>query len=973
LKTSILKYFLLTGFCVFLIACSVRRDSFMSRNSHALSTKYNILYNGGLALDKGIEELKTTYGDNFWEVLPVERMQPNESEMKDGQTKNANFARAEEKATKAIQKHSMNIDGTEKNPQMDEAYLMLGKARYYDKRYLPALDAFNYVLYKYPKSDKIYEARIWREKTNMRLENDALALNNLKKLLKEIKFKDQIFADANATMAQAFLNVEEKDSAVAKLKIATEFTKSNEEKARYRFIMGQLYDKLGYPDSAFAAYQSVIEMNRKSPRAYVIHAHAAQAKQFEAKTGDTLAFLKKYNKLLKDRENRPYLDVINHQMALFYEKYKNDKQAIKYYNASLNVKTSDQYLMASNYRNLAEIYFNEAKYVTAGNYYDSTLVQLKPRTREHNLIQKKRENLVDVIKYEGIARTNDSILSVLAMSDPEKVSYYEKYIEKLKKADEIRKKEEAKKAKEQAALEASGKSMEGDDGPGAAGASSKTNMINKDRNANAPAGLTKKDEGPLPPGGQFGSQGGTFYFYNQTTVAFGKAEFKKNWGNRAYGENWRTSAKKEAEPDGKNDEENTAENDVTDSKSDAPDVRYTTDFYISQLPKTQTAADSLAKERNFAYYQLGVIYKEKFKEYRRAADKLEKLLDNKPEERLVLPSMYHLYKIYEIIDKDKALAMKERIISQYPDSRYAQILGNTNSESVANVSPAAAYNNLFKRYEQGDYKNALAEAETDIDQYTGDETVSKFELLKARIIGKLRGVEEYKKALNFVALNYPNSAEGKEAESLLGNDVPALAKLEFSSSETSNWKILYLAKDPNEKATKNLMEKVKKFLTDREWKKLYTSFDIYTEDYNFVVIHGMVSEENAKSIATILKDFKEYKVPDVPIIISGQNYEIVQMKKNIGDYLANPALNPKSVTDQLPSKTRATAPAQNAPPAKRAERPTRSEMTNPGQPASNMPPGSPQTPAMPGKTDDKQNLSQPPSIGAPPGGSDPKR
>jgi hypothetical protein len=28
----------------------------------------------------------------------------------------------------------MNIDGTEKNYQIDEAYLLLGKARYYDQR-----------------------------------------------------------------------------------------------------------------------------------------------------------------------------------------------------------------------------------------------------------------------------------------------------------------------------------------------------------------------------------------------------------------------------------------------------------------------------------------------------------------------------------------------------------------------------------------------------------------------------------------------------------------------------------------------------------------------------------------------------------------------------------------------------------------------------------------------------------------------
>ena len=71
------------------------------------------------------------------------------------------------------------------------------------------------MLYKYPNSDKIYEVKIWREKTNMRLENDALAVENLRKLLKEIKFKDQIFADANATLAKAFINLKQKDSAIA--------------------------------------------------------------------------------------------------------------------------------------------------------------------------------------------------------------------------------------------------------------------------------------------------------------------------------------------------------------------------------------------------------------------------------------------------------------------------------------------------------------------------------------------------------------------------------------------------------------------------------------------------------------------------------------------------------------------------------------------------------------------------------------
>jgi hypothetical protein len=55
-------------------------------------------------------------------------------------------------------------------------------------------------------------------------------------------------------------------------------------------------------------------------------------------------------------------------------------------------------------------------------------------------------------------------------------------------------------------------------------------------------------------------------------------------------------------------------------------------FYLKQLPVAQAELDIIAKERNFAYYQLGIIYKEKFKENDLAIAKLEQLLNNKPEE-----------------------------------------------------------------------------------------------------------------------------------------------------------------------------------------------------------------------------------------------------------------------------------------------------------------------------------------------------
>ena len=890
MKNSLIKLLFITGMFGILMACSTQKDKFINRKFQALNTKYNVLYNGDIALDKGIEDLKTQYKDDFWQLLPVERMVISKENALPGENvTNVNFERAEEKATKAIQKRSMNIGGKEKNSQMDEAHLLLGKARYYDLRFVPALEAFNYVLYKYPESDKIYEVKIWREKTNMRMENDALAVINLRKLLREIKFKDQIFADANATLAQAYLNLEQKDSALVKLQVATQYTKSDEEKARYQFITGQLLNGIGQKDSAFVAFQSIIDMKRKAPRRYVIQAHLQQAKQFDYKTGDTIAFLKKYDDLLKDRENRPFLDFINHQVALFYDQQDNHKQATHYYNESLQSRSEDQYLLASNYRNLATLNFDDAKYPTAGKYYDSTLTVLDGRTREFKAIKKKRENLEDVIKYEDIAQKNDSILSLLQMSKEGRTAYFDKYIVELKAKDKkeaelLKKKQELEEIKANAG-------MMGDDSP-----------VSASRNAN----------GPPPDIGPKSTE--TFYFYNPSTVSFGKNEFRKKWGRRNLDDNWRwsqnsnaadkDSQKEDADAIAAAQREQDAEGDGTE------DPRYTADYYTSKLPTKQEDIDVLIKDRNFAYFQLGVIYKEKFKEYKLASDKLEKLLKNDPEERLILPAMYNLFKIYEITDPSKALAMKQRILAKYPDSRYAQIISNEGlSAEQLSQTPEAKYEGLYKKYEVNTTVTLLDEVEDAIDLYTGDEIVSKFELLKANIVGKLKGVEEYKTALNFVALNYPNSTEGKTAETLLTKNIPYLQKLKFDGEKATTWKLIYKITDTINAKDRILVDKIKKFTSERTVEKLSYSVDTYLMEEVLLVVHGIPTEEKAKDIVTILQDYKDFKIKEAVVIISTENYKVVQVQKNLEEYInrkpevkleSTPAVQPEVKSNAAP-------------------------------------------------------------------------
>ena len=870
MKTNTFKYSIFLGLLCFLVACSTRNNSFLSRNSHALSTKYNILYNGEIGLDKGILAIEANSKDNFWKLLPIERMQITDEVTAEGKAKNADFELAETKATKAIQKHSMNIDGREKNFQIDEAYLLLGKARYYDQRFIPALDAFNYILYKYPNSSKIYEAKIWRGKTNMRLGNDAMVVNNMTTLLKDRELKKQVVANVNALLSEAYLNLEEKDSALIRLKIAEKFTKQNKEKSRYRFILGQLYEELGKKDSAIYRYESVINMNRKSERKYVIQAQARKAQLFDYQKGDTTAYLKTYRKLIADRENRPFLDVLNHQMGIFYDKQNKEKKALGFYNISLKKRATDQYLVASNYRNIGNMYFRTAAYPVAAKYYDSTLVNLDLKSREFIYIQKVRKNLDEVILYEAIASRNDSILHVASMSEVARVSYFENYIDTLKKKDQ------AKKILEE-------KLQEKQDNRDRNSATTSANSTISGQNIGNPS-----RNSPLAPPSMsaLNTTTSAFYFYNPATVAFGKIEFKKRWGNRTLGGNWRTSSAANTNVFSK-DTVNTNQEQLEDKlKEELIVEEYTADFYLKQVPTAQAAIDSIGMERDRAYYQLGVIYKEKFKEYELATNKLEQLLRNSPEEKLILPAMYNLYKIYQITNSSKAEAMKDLINAQFPNSRYAQIINNTNlAGSVLNDTPEGAYDTLYRQYQEEQFVVVLEQSDLLINQFSGDEIVSKFEFLKANTIGKLKGLVSYKNALQFVADNYPNTEEGKKAQDILKDQVPFLEKLDFTTTDTKNWRVLYKVAVSEEKSTKIIEEKIQKFMTGATFQDLKYSLDIYSDTEIFIVIQGINSEAYARNISTILRENKDFKIMTPAIILTNENYKVVQIKKNLDVYL----------------------------------------------------------------------------------------
>ncbi len=720
-------------------SCSTKKNAFLNRNLHSLATKYNILYNGNVAFDQAKKTLDDSYNDNFWELLPIEPLKieeekltvPNspikkKKESSEGESTAQGFDRAEEKAIKAIQKHSMDIAGKERNRQIDDAYLLLGKSRYYSQRFVPALEAFNFILETYTDADLKDETRVWQAKTLVRLQNEKLALETLQILLKNQQLPLKVIENAHTAMAMAYQSIDSTNLVIRHLDSAVLFSVNNKLKARNQFILGQLYRREQKIDSSNMVFEALAN-NKKAPLRYKVHALIDRAKNYSKKDSTELLFAT-LNKLIKDRDNRPFLDELYYQKARIELQNDSVSKAIVNFEKSLRTTQVKDFQKELSYEQLGNIYFDKAAFEPAGAYYDSVIQITKNKNvKRIRRIVRKRKSLEEVIRYEHIAKNNDSILKIASLPKEEQEQYYQLYIDKLKQEEEA-----AKKKLEETAI------------------TSGFGNFNESSSNETTRRKGKK---------------GKFYFYNVQVAGFGKQEFRKIWGNRALEDNWRLSTKKAALKDVDQVKDLDIANSFDTSK------KYELDYYLSRIPTEKKKIDSITTQRNSAYYKLGLIYKEQFKEYPLAADRLEKLLSFKPKENLILPIKYHLYKIYSNFNRTKSNKYKENIVNTYPDSRYASIILNPEHVLLSNEkdnSPEAIYNDAYCDYDYERYEEALQKSNHAIKQFEDMPIIPKFELLKAYILMETKGTVAFKEALNFVAINYPNTEEGKHAVKMLG-------------------------------------------------------------------------------------------------------------------------------------------------------------------------------------------------------------
>ena len=402
MKKTVLIVFIISFF-----GCSTQKNKTLNKKYRSVVSSYNVLFNGNEYLTKGTQDFNDRYEENFWEILPIEPIEKTDKIITVDGLENNEFLKAEEKAAKTIQKHSMLINNVQYNNKINDAYLLLGKARYFDQRYLPAIEAFNQIYNNENENQAWHESVIWKAKTNVRLGKEGSAISLLKELLKKENLSQKIISNANAALAMAYINLNQDSKALLSLKIAEEKNKDNLLKARYLFIIGQLFESEMKIDSALINYKKIVKLNRKIPREIFIN---AKVKTLEL--SNEIDFNSNYEKLISKNENKPFLDKIYFSYSKAFEKNDSIELVKKYLNKAIIENKSDKILKTKVYTKLSEINFDESNFLLAGKYLDSALFLIDKKTKRYWKLDRQKKGIQKVVELEeGIIKW-DSLLKI---------------------------------------------------------------------------------------------------------------------------------------------------------------------------------------------------------------------------------------------------------------------------------------------------------------------------------------------------------------------------------------------------------------------------------------------------------------------------------------------------------------------------------------------------------------------------------
>lgn len=717
------------GLAAGLNACSQHSNRPMSKAYHNLTAHYNAYFIAQDQLRQAEAALYKDRKENYNQILPI--LLPVDS---------VTNAPVKPFLDEAIKKASLVAERHQNSKWLDDAYIVIGKARMLKEDLPNAIEVFKYVNTKGTDENDKHAALVGLMRAYIEAEDYNNGLNVGEYLRTQPMNRDNA---RDFYLTKAYLHQRKGETALAASILDATFPvlKKGETTARLHLIAGQLYDQLGQTAKAAEHYAAVLRNRPVYDQEFYANIYLIQSSGGERGSGQT------FEQMLSDRKNTDLKDKIYYTMGQIESRRGKYDRAIDFYRQSVAATTTNTDQVPYTYLEMGRLYFEKKNdLVNAQMYYDSALALLPQQSKDYASIQARKKSLDEFVEYRNTIRTEDS-LQQLAKLSPDALNAA---LQKAMKEQDKRDAEKAELAR-QVIEKATGQ-------PVTAGLSQ--------------PGATNSDLAPND----------RWYLYNPVRLTQGRQDFLAVWGNRPLEDDWRRSNKEanralasdanpvnggspanEVNPNAPlptrpNAINGVAGNPIPEGTAKDP-VAARMDLMKAQLPLTPAALAQSNQKIENALYRLGKLYKFQFNQPAESITTFEQLLTRYPN-TLQKPEIYYL--LYVSNDQlGRSSRWKDKLLAEYPNTSYARLAGKTASgQAVASGAEALAqktYADIYYLYQSGNLTEGLARVENALGQFTGTQIEDKFALLRIMLIGKVQGVDPYRQALAEFIRDYPAS------------------------------------------------------------------------------------------------------------------------------------------------------------------------------------------------------------------------
>lgn len=724
------------------------------------------------------------YKDNYEEILPLE-VYPDMEEAKGFR---ADMDTVISKCESVIAKHSMPnpyrsaSSKTEEHCKwIDETWLQISKSHFVLREYSDARQKFEFVSNFYRGDKSSYEARIWlakvhildrqfpeakiilkeledfierqaEEKGESKKEEGATKKKKKKKRKKSKyskkskkkkkqdekdepdEFPKKLMDDFYIAKAHYNLKKEEYKEAAENIEKALEFKVKSKQRARYHYILGQIYQKEGNSEKAVEHYSKCLKKNASYTMQFYAKINRALASG--AASGEKLK--KGLKKMLKDDKNEEFKDQIYFALANIAFKEGDEEKGVENLNLSIESSINNNRQLAKSHLKLGDIYFEKKEYVDAQENYATAAEVMPEDFPNYEGVKNKADGLLELVTNIKIVELEDSLQMIAGLEPGERDKFLAGVIDDIKEKERQRKLEEKEK-------------------------------------------LLKMQEKANASFNQSGS-GSKFWVYNAKLRADGLTDFRKNWGNRELEDNWRRSNKSTIKTD-LGQEDYVEDTDTVEVEQDTLSV----DDLLADVPLTDAAIDSSNNRIINALYNLGNIYKNDLFEEKMAIASFKDIMDRKVDHKLVLPTAYQLYRILSAKGSPDADKYKNWVLNNHPNSDYANVIRDPEffkDQAEKASAEEEEYSKLVGRYRDRMYGLVIAKCNKVIQTDTNNVFLPKYYLLKAYAIGKTSQNTEsaLRSPLEELIAKFPGTPEAIQAKEILDR----FSKLEEIKAKTDN-------------------------------------------------------------------------------------------------------------------------------------------------------------------------------------------